>query len=163
MFTFSPKNPTPSARRCMRCSKPCSPASRILPPAPTMRCHGNPALSRVQCPRHLPRRARIPRRVRDVAISRNSAARHAPHLPQHVGEHAGLLVAFPASACVVHFFRPALFLSPVARFVGQQCGGHNRLLCRAPRDLLETRMNKGRHHSRPIQTPPAVSPSTPLG
>ena len=51
---------------------------------------GKPRALRVQCPRHLPRRSRIARRIRDVAIGCNFSARHAGYLPQHVAEHAAL-------------------------------------------------------------------------
>ena len=62
----------------------------------------------VQCPCHLPRRARITRSVSDISIGCDLAAWHAPHLPQHVGEHAGLQRFF-LRALSIHFFAPRFF------------------------------------------------------
>jgi hypothetical protein len=43
MRTLRPRNDTPSISSRNRCSRPSSPRSAILPPAPTTRCHGNPS------------------------------------------------------------------------------------------------------------------------
>jgi len=75
-----------------------------------------PRALRVQCPRYLARRARIARRIRNVAIGCNFAAWHAPHLSQHVGEHA--VFRRLGRVRTLHFFTPLSFFAEPMRTIG---------------------------------------------